>query len=386
MRKSSYELVFDRVFERVRQMERKLDRERRAAPALLARLAPHPLERQLILVRNSARFCTAGLCEVLLRQSWESRFDDPSRALEVAEVATAVAERLEMRDYGPVMVQDLQGRAWSHLGNARRLVSDLSGASEALEVAAKHLRDGSGGALERSFLLRMQAAVLRDYRRFDEAEVRVDQALALSRAEALEHEVGMALMAKSSLLGYRGDTEREIAYLQQAMSLIDPEREPRVKLIAIHNLAAALHKLERCREALALLVQWRFLYFQAGDRVFLVRLHWLEGQIGRDMGRFDLGEGALREAQRGFLELALPFEAAMVSLDLAVLYLQSGRAREVRELASEMMAFFHSRRIHREALAALRLFQEAVEQERATVGLVHEVSHLLDRAREDHEA
>jgi hypothetical protein len=71
----------------------------------------------------------------------------------------------------------------------------------------------------------------------------------------------------------------------------------------------------------------------------------------------------------------------MASLDLALLYLREGRTAEVQPLAAEMVALFESRDVHREALAAVHLFQEAAQREEVTAGVVREVAGRLEAAR-----
>jgi hypothetical protein len=56
-------------------------------------------------------------------------------------------------------------------------------------------------------------------------------------------------------------------------------------------------------------------------------------------------------------------------LELAVLWLETGRTTEVKELAMAMAWIFKSKGIHREALAALQLFREAAERGAATTEL-----------------
>lgn len=381
---SSYALLFDRVFDRVRRLEDLLSREREGAPALLQELLPHPPARRLLMVRNSCRFATVGLCEVVLDTSWESRFEAPEETLSWAELATAITERLQELTYDRRMLEDLRGRAWIHVANARRCLADFNGAAEALRVADSHLQDGSGDALERGFWLRIKANLLGARKQVTEADALLDQAVSLYQEHGFEHELGMTLMARSHL--YRDDSEKEIRYLDKAFPLLDLSREPRAKLVAVHNLALALHDLGRNPEALALLVRWRFLYFEFGDRAFLLHLHWLEGIVARDMGRPEMAEGALEEARKGFLRLSLPYQAALVALDLSELYLKIGRSREVLELATEIHAFFRSRQIGREAIAALLLFREAAQEERATVDLVHRLADFLHRVQENPEA
>jgi hypothetical protein len=45
--------------------------------------------------------------------------------------------------------------------------------------------------------------------------------------------------------------------------------------------------------------------------------------------------------------------------DHAFLYLRQGRAADVKRLAEEIFPVFQAQDVHREAVAALRLFQEA---------------------------
>jgi hypothetical protein len=55
----------------------------------------------------------------------------------------------------------------------------------------------------------------------------------------------------------------------------------------------------------------------------------------------------------------------------------------MRRLAVEMVPIFASRHIHREALAALTFFRQAVETERAGAELVARVAAYLRRAEGD---
>jgi tetratricopeptide (TPR) repeat protein len=375
--------MFERVFESISRLERTLERERQEAPGLLHRLVGQPLARQLLIVRNLDRYHTAGLCEEILERSWTVRFDEPERTRDLGELAVVVAEALDLETYGRCLVQDLRGRAWCHLGNARRIVADLRGAVDAFQIAEQHLAEGSGDKLERGFLLRTRAQLLLDQRRLEESETLVDQALDLYRAERADHEVGMTLIAKSHVRSIRGDTEGEISYLREALPMLDLAREPRSKLVAVHNLAYALHNRGRDAEAIAHLIRWRFLYFEFGDRAFLLRLHWLEGLIARGLERPELAEGALQEARRGFLELSLPYEMALVSLDLAELYLETGETGKVARLATEAAVFFQSRQIHRDALAAFLLLRDAAGRDQLTLGLVRKVGEFIEASRND---
>lgn len=87
------------------------------------------------------------------------------------------------------------------------------------------------------------------------------------------------------------------------------------------------------------------------------------------------------ETRRGFLDQGIGYDVAMVSLDLSVLYVKDGRTTEVLRIAEEMVALFEAQDIHREALAALRLFLEAAQCEEVTAEFVLEIGARLEAVR-----
>ena len=63
---------------------------------------------------------------------------------------------------------------------------------------------------------------------------------------------------------------------------------------------------------------------------------------------------ALEQVRRYFTTEQIAYDAALASLEVAVLYLEAGRTGEVRTLAEEMLWIFKAQGVHREALAALK--------------------------------
>jgi hypothetical protein len=77
------------------------------------------------------------------------------------------------------------------------------------------------------------------------------------------------------------------------------------------------------------------------------------------------------------------YDVALALLEQAVLLLDEGRTAEVKALVRDLPAIFKAEEVHREALAALRLFHEAAEREAATADLARRVLRYLFRARHD---
>jgi hypothetical protein len=129
------------------------------------------------------------------------------------------------------------------------------------------------------------------------------------------------------------------------------------------------------------LAETRGLYLQLGERSSLIRLRWLEGKILRDLRWGDEAETAFREVRDELIGLGLGLDAALVSLDLAMILLERGDTGELKRLAAEMIPMFESWDDHRKALAAFLLFQKAAEAEQVTLGLLQEVAVALERTR-----
>ncbi len=355
--------------------------ERRDAPALLAELLALPSGERHSLARSSGRFRTLAVCELVIERSFEERFGNAARAVELAELGLLLAGRLDGDRYGHSVVKDLQARAWAYLGNARRMTLDLAGAEEALANAERLAESGSADPLEEARILDLRCSLLSDQGRFEQAAELLDVVIDIYEGLRELHLKGRAMISKGVFLGYAGWPEEAIQTLRRGLGLIDWDADPRLVLMARHNLAWFLNDSGRSEEARRQLERFRHTYRQFDDPWTELRLTWLSGRIAEGLGRSAEAEDKLREVRRRLLEEGRGFDAALVTLDLANFYLQQGRRAEVKQLATEMLALFLSRDIHRHAMAALSVFQQAAEMETATPGLVREIAAYLRRAR-----
>ncbi len=66
---------------------------------------------------------------------------------------------------------------------------------------------------------------------------------------------------------------------------------------------------------------------------------------------------------------------------MAILHREEGRFSEIKILAAEILKIFTAQQVHREALVAVILFQQAAEKERVTVEMVRKLQDFLARAK-----
>ncbi|HEX3129089.1 MAG TPA: tetratricopeptide repeat protein [Thermoanaerobaculia bacterium] len=346
-----------------------------------SRLADELLGRMPWDLTPPGRYHTFGVCERLVERSFEAGFQDPARAVEIAELAIRLADGLDAEAYGPAVVYDLKARAWAYLGNARRISSDLTGAEQALAQAAALAEQGSADPLEEARILDLKASLLSDQGWFERAADLLDVVIDIYEEIREPHRKGRALISQALFLSYAGRPERTVVLIRQGLDLIDAGEEPRLVLMARHNLAWALNDCGRPEEARQHLESFRHTYGDFPDPWTALRLSWLEGRIAAGLGKPDEADRLLRDVRERFVEQALGYDASMVTLDLASLYLGEGRTAEVRQLAAEMLPIFLSQDVHRQALAALAAFQRAAETDLATPRLVQEIATYLRRAR-----
>jgi tetratricopeptide (TPR) repeat protein len=377
-----YDSVLDRVFERVVAAESVVVEQRSLAVKLFEELIQIPAERRRLLLVNSGRFRNRMLCERLIEESYEARFDEPRLSMDLADLATALADLLDVEDCGSQETLDtLRARAWAYLGNAFRINFDYTRSEQAFARAEALVEEGNVVLLDRARVLDLLASLYRDQHRFAEANLRLDRAAILYKKLGQWSLLGRTFLQKAVICGEAGDGESEMRLLRRALDLIDPQDDPRVFLAARHNLINALNENGRSREAFALLFHTRPLYIKAGDRVNLLKLRWLEGAVALGLQRIEQAEAAFREVRQAFIELDLSYDVALVSLDLAGTYSLQGRLTDIRDIAEETLAIFQAHNIHREALAALLVFCGAARMDQAGLDLVREVSGFLKRAR-----
>ncbi len=231
-------------------------------------------------------------------------------------------------------------------------------------------------------VLSLASSLRSDQSRFDEAKDLCERSLLQARRagdRGLECRVMLKLASQHA---YCSEHDSAINLLRRAQALFDIQQEPRLALVATHNLASYLNEAGRPQEAWAGLRNVRRQAEAIGNELDLLRLGWLEGRVQLACGRDADGIQALKAARSAFLSREMAYEMAQVSLELASHYAARGAFAEVRQLAGELVPVFAARDVHREARAALEVFVDAVRNETVERGLIIQVASYLERARD----
>ncbi len=370
-----------RVLANVADLELQMQQERAAAAEQFREFLRHPPARQWTVLKNSGRHDTWSFCELLLDAGFEAIYDDPHRALDLSRMGVTIAERLSTEAYGERTVEDLRARAWGRTANSLRATSELANAEQALATAARHLKMGSGEPLEEAEHLYFTASLRRAQRRLDESMRACLRSRRIYRMIGDLHLEGRSMLCEAMIYDLRGESESAVACARQGRQQIRKERDRRLAVAAHHGVVWLLMAAGRSEEALRELEELRPAYFEFKDRMVLLRLTWMEARLARDLGRAEEAERAFREAHEGFVDARIPYEAASVALDLAVLLSEQGRAEELKRLAADLLAVFQKLGVAREAFAALTIFERYAQAEAVTLTLLSRLSTYFAQVR-----
>jgi transcriptional regulator with XRE-family HTH domain len=358
--------------------------ERTRALELWKTLASRQADERLALVEESPKLRSWALVELVAAKSIEAAPNSPAESLELSQLARHIAERCPGEE---TLRRRSEGYAWFHVANSRRATNDLRGSDAALATAARLWAEGAPGDpgfFDETMVFWITATIRKEQRRFSEARRRIEEALAADKRGLR----GKLLLTKAQILGELGDIDASTEALREALPCVDAEKEPRTALGILCEYLRNLCWRGQALEALPGLRQAQALAERLGQEIDLLRVDYLSGIVAAGTGQIEEAEERFERVRRRFANHnpPLPLYCALVSLDLAQLLLEQGRTSEVAILANQMRWIFRSQDIHREDLAALRIFYAAALSETATVALARKVLRSLLKIGEETES
>ncbi|HEV8578275.1 MAG TPA: hypothetical protein VGX68_04270 [Thermoanaerobaculia bacterium] len=377
---------YDEALVRVGRAARDLAKRWRKETARLRRAldlldqSPAGLEDPRFPARQAQALHGWPLCEALLRKSYEARFSDPKRMLNLAESAAGVAKHIRQEKYPwPGFLGDLRARAFAELGNAYRVNDRFSEADAAFGEAQQFLEEGTGDPLLHARILDLVASLRSAQRRLEEALALLDQAHSLYMDAGEPHLAGRALISKGINTRCHGHAREAVRLIQTGLGLLDRQRDPQLVNIGQQALLDALADSGEYQQASRLLLQSGLREAFAEEPINLLRLRAVEGKIHAGLGRLARAAHAFSEVRNDFLRRGQMYDAAVMGLELAAVWLRQGRVDEVRELAEEMHAVFEDLGVQLEAAKALQFVQEACRRKAVTVSMIERVRTFLER-------
>lgn len=372
--------LFARLQEAAPGIESSIEEERaRAETDLQALLRLSPERRLARIQRANRRFRSPFLADRLLeecRQSLPAAYD---RALEFARLSYEVAL------FAPSPLrEEYCALAKAHQGNALRAAGEIQQARECLDQARHTIRNE--GVIETLVVAEvdwLEGTLDKDQGRFLRSEGLLMRAAKLFEIVRDPVRAASVRLSLGELYRISGDLDRAIAIVQVAENAPELQDSPRLTWCLIHNRLLYLVEAGKFAAARQGLMEAYPRYQAFPDTWTQLRLLWLESKIDAGLGYLEQAAEGFTATRDGFLKQGHGYDAALVSLELALVLLEIGRTQDVRQVAEEISLVFEAQDVHREAMAALLLFQKAAQAEQVTKALIGDLRTYLEKARKD---
>jgi len=324
-----YDAIWGRLEDRLPEMIDEAKRRNLEAEQLLVELLGTPLDEQRNLLQDP-RFRSPDLLDLLLEASQEAQPEDAERAEALAVLALHLAGHLRS-NLDEILSAMFFTRASVLRANALRLRLQLVEAEDAFGRAA-HFLLWPFESSDRAVYCRALGILRWEQGHFDEAEALLRHAARQFREYCLTQEAGACWALLGLLLLDQNRTAEAVRSLQTGRATFDPAARPWLTVRAGLSLALAVADLGQAERAQALLQETWIHYGQVRDEGEQVRICWLEGKICSRIGKKEEAEQILFGVRARLFEAKLLPDAALCSLDLALLFIESGRGAELPQL------------------------------------------------------
>ncbi len=348
---------------------------------LLSELDALPPERRELKVRNARPFASLPLVSALVERSHAARYSDTAQMVLDARLAVAAAEAAGLREGGQnELVSDHLARAWGQLGNALRVRSEVPKAEEAFARSLRHLDEGTGDPGLRAGVYEHLSSLRLARRQFAEGLQLLEDAIQIYRDLGDRSGEATVLLRLAIMRFTAGQPAQAIEPLNQSIRMLNRRQHRDLIRAGYHQLMRCFLELGRPVSAHTLWVDVEQLIKGCKGELEQLRWDWLRALIDRDMGLLDAAETRLGRVREGFLLHDLAIEAAVISLDLAEVYVRLKRVPDVVRTVSEAIPIFRSLGITRELLAALAQLTSIARDGGAALGLLRQVREQLQGA------
>lgn len=320
------------------------------------------------VTRANARFTSPRTAALLIGRVLRA-LDQPEEAHHLAKLAEAVAARAGRFELAALAV-GLQA-------NALRAGGRLREAGPLFDTAWSRLPP-----LAPPFILAelqsLEGSLRKDQRRFPEAERLLHRALETYRQLRQPLSEARTLLQLAEVQWTLADPSAALDTVQRALPLVRDSGTPRLFLWAHHNLVLYLDDVGEKQLAQIILDLTRPLYQQFPDRLPQLRLRWLEGHLAANRRDHAAAEVALREVVDRLTAASYPLLAAIASIELCELLLETGQYSELREFSALLVPILAAEGIERESQAAVLMLHRAALAGTVSSELLRELRHRLE--------
>jgi tetratricopeptide (TPR) repeat protein len=285
----------------------------------------------------------------LLREAFSFRYSNAKALLAGSSLAL---ELVTARSSTDPVAYDLEGYCRAHVGNAHRILGQLREARQQLNAAQTLLEQGTGRLNFLAELYRFKASLEHSLRDFAAAEEAINQAEQIHALLGDTEGIAACCIQRAIVFIYSDRPQEAFATILGAVQSIENEDLLRS---AYETAIRALVDAGETSLAMSLFEISRDLFDRGGD-LFKLKVLWLEGQA---TGLPWL----LAEARQRYSERGMFFQAALISLEEAVMAVREGELQEARALLDFAGPTLTAVGIVKDSLAAMLLDLDVTSRE-----------------------
>ena len=305
--------------------------------------------------------------------------DRPEDVLDLCRLGLAVAEP-EGFEVASRSRASLMAELEANLANSLRVLGDLQSAEKHMDRSLR-LADETPDAHVRGQVFLLASLLARDCRRFEAAFEFVTNARRQFQRTGDSRQESRAQRAEASISYFQADFSTAIPKLERLA--FDDAFDKATRFSATFTLVKSLVLTGAAFKTGGLLPQLNELAGSFPSRHLDIQLSWLEGLIVGTLRDPEAGETLMARARDYYLEKRILYDAALVTLDMAMVRFEAGHYDRAAEHAGGIVEAFAASGIHREALVALRYFQEAVRARQEVRERYKELQVFLPLSRRD---
>lgn len=328
-------------------------------------------------------YYTGGVVRALSKRAHEMADRDPRYALELADAAISIAQRLSEDAYPAMALHEWRGEAWKEKASALFCLGRFAETMQAVDRAEAEYKQLSHAGVGHVAVLYIRASVLYEQEDYEEASRLLDRSAAAALHLGEIDRYMAALHMRGSI--YYDKRQFSDAAAMFATILRFGERENLPVWIARECLTLGscyvdLGELQEARRHLEMaLLQFTALRFDTE----IARTQWALALLMFAEGKRVQAIQTLRQSVSDFSRFQMPTDAAIAAVQLAEMLHTMGRNRDIPQLLAGVVQTFTQAGKLTGALTALAYLKEAAISGRFSKPLTTHVRRYLSRV--DHQ-
>ena len=264
---------------------RRLQRERATSDDLVTNALRSTPRASWLSLQEREDLRSSGALERLAHEVEKRRYVDPAASLAIAELATAIAEKLPADAYPPIIVAQLRAHAWKDRGQTLAYLGRYDEAFDALTRADEQIEAFGTLAHDRAIIAFVRAVAMQETNRLEES----------------------------------------LAILSECRQVFSDHGDARRRLLCGMAEGSLFQRQRRWREARDTYLAALDVARELNDAESIACMHNVVGQCLVELNIFDDAETHLSEAVQRFTSLAQPLSVAKAELARGRLLLRAAQ-------------------------------------------------------------